>query len=414
MKKAELANLEANLRSVFDRREDFVVDDGWVVVGEDELMPGGDPIEDFLYGEDESANLTATPRDSVARLEDALANIEGPRIPDVLADGRGPPVANPSAAGGGRPGTPGALRRRPDQNSVVPPPDCHAFYLPWHYFTQRNWGIYLLVEGIEEFGRLVHATAYPGLSAAEARKVAKTFLFHHEAYHNAVETFAVRLEVTHREPCYKSGFQKLYQGGFAHCGVHEEGLATAYAVNKVRTHVFAGVPDPKIRQLKRQIAAKALTALIGAMPPEYASALKLLPKSATFNNGEQLFQECAHAQALPAIPGAKPTLWAAALHSMGPSLQRNRSFSYLIRRSHPAVRDLLSVRYLSVKRKDFLQRLRAAVGGEEVGGGRHPKWQASSGKKVPVPTGTDLNPYTCAQILKQLGLPQGIREFMQG
>ena len=78
------------------------------------------------------------------------------------------------------------------------------------------------------------------------------------------------------------------------------------------------------------------------------------------------------------------------------------------------MRNVLSVRYLSVKRKQFLQRLREALGGEEVGGGRHPKWQASDGKRVPVPSGTDLNPYTCAQILKQFGLSQRIHEFMQG
>lgn len=413
MKATELANLEANLKGIFERREGFTVDDAWVVVGEDDLMAQGDAIEDYLYGGDESAVLTATPMDSVPSLEDALAGIDGPRTPDAPSNGHGRPVSDP-VPGAGRPGTPGALRPRPQQQDVVTPPDCHAFYLPWHYFTQRNWGIYLLVEGIEVFGGLIEATARLGLTAAEARQVAKTFLFHHEAYHNAVETFAVRLEVTHREPCYKSGFQKLYRSGFALCSVHEEGLATAYAVNKVQSHAFAGLRDPQVRRLKRQIAAKALMALIGAMPPEYASALKLLPRAAVFNKGEQLFQECAHAQALPAIPGAKPTLWAAALHSMGPSLQRNRSFSYLIQRSHPAVRDLLSVRYLSVKRKDFLQRLRAAVGGEEVGGGRHPKWQASGGKRVPVPSGTDLNSYTCAQILKQLGLSQGIREFMQG
>ena len=286
--------------------------------------------------------------------------------------------------------------------------------MPWHYFTVRTWGIYLLVEGIEALGSYIELTAQGGLTLAESRKVAKSFLFHHEAYHNAVETFAVRLEVSHRVPCYRAGLDRLYRTGFAHCTVHEEGLATAYAARKVLGHVFADIKISTVRKMKRQIAYRALEVLIGAMPTEYASALALLPRAKTFDEGERLFQECAHAQSLPNIPGVKPEIWASALHSMGPSLQRNKSFSYVIRRSHPAVRNVLSVRYLSVKRKQFLQRLREALGGEEVGGGRHPKWQASDGKRVPVPSGTDLNPYTCAQILKQFGLSQRIHEFMQG
>ncbi len=412
MKSTELACLEANLKNIFDRRTDFAVDEAWVVLGEDQVMQEGDAIEDYLFAEDESADLAGR-TGSVAQLQDALASIDGPLAPQALSDTGGPRVSEPFPEAA-RVGIPGALWRKPDQGNIVPPPDCYAFYLPWHYFTVRNWGIYLLVEGIEEFGRFIELTARLGLTPAEARKVAKSFLFHHEAYHNAVETFSVRLEVSHRVPCYKSGFEKLYRTGFAHCAVHEEGLATAYAVSKVRNHMFANIKAPRVRKLKRQIASKALVALVSAMPSEYASALNLLPKPATFNKGEQLFQECAHSQSLPATPGVTPAIWASALQSMGPSLQRNKSFSYLIRRSHLAVRDLLSVRYLSVKRKHFLQRLREAVGGEEIGGGKHPKWLASNGRKVPVPSGTDLDPYTCAQILKQFGLSQRIHEFMRG
>lgn len=411
MKKTELACLEANLKDIFDRRTNFAVDEPWVVVGEDQVLQQGDAIEEYLYGDGDSSLLTGGDH-SVAQLQDALGSIQGPWIPDSRADSEAPSASEP-IAGAGQPGTPGALRPKPCEQRVVPPPDCYAFYLPWHYFTARNWGIYLLVEGIEECGKSIERTACGGLTPAEARKAAKAFLFHHEAYHNAVETFGVRVEVSHRVPCYRVGFERLYRSGFAKCAVHEEGLATAYAANKVRTQVFADIPGANIRKLKRQIAFKALTALVGKMPAEYASALKLLPKAKAFNDGEQLFQECVHKESLPNIPGLKPAIWASALHSMGPSLQRNKSFSYLINKTHPAVRDLLAVKYLSVKRKHFLQRLRDVVGGEEVGGGRHPKWQASSGKRVPVPSGTDLNPYTCAQILKQFGLSLGIHEFMR-
>lgn len=410
MKTTELACLEAHLPSIFDRRTKFSTGEGWVVIGEDQLLPESDWAEDYLFAEPTDA-LHRT--DSVAQLLDALHSIDGAVNPQALSGGRGPLVSEP-LVGGGRPDAPGALRRKPENENVVPPPDCHAFYLPWHYFTARTWGIYLLVEGIEEVGARIEATSRGGLTGAQARKVARSFLFHHEAYHNAVETFAVRLEVSHRVPCYKDGFETLYRKRLANCPAHEEGLATAYAIEKMRMHAFSDIGDKKIKALKRKVADATLRELVRSMPPEYASALNHLPPLGKFNVSEQLFQERAHAESLPHIPGVKFGVWASALHSMGPSLQRNKSFSYVIQRSHPALRGALSVRYLSVKRKDFLHRLKQTVGGEQVGGGRHPKWQASNGKKVPVPSGTDLNPYTCAQILKQLGLSQGIAEFMQG
>ena len=411
MKTSELKHLESNLESIFSRNTDFFIDENWVVVGENELIPDGDWIEEFLFTEAEPTALDGR-TDSVDYLRDALERIDSSQNPQSASATPGLGPTGPSLEAG-RAGTPGALRPKPERH-VVPPPDCYAFYLPWHYFTARHWGIYLLVEGIEEFGGRAHARAQGGLTRAEARNVAKSFLFHHEAYHNAVETFSVRLEVSHRVPCYKDGFEKLYRLGFAHCAVHEEGLSTAYALMKVRNQLFASIPTATIRKLKRQIAYKVLCMLVRAMPPEYASALKLLPPSGSFDANEHIYQECAHSLSLPKIPGVQPEVWASALHSMGPSLQRNKSFSYVVPRSHPALRGALSVRYLSIKRKSFVQRLREVVGGEAVGGGKHPKWQAANGKKVPVPSGTDLNPYTCAQILKQLGLDLGIQEFMQG
>ena len=410
MKKPEITTLETNLPPIFDRRSNLSVDEEWVVVGENELMPQGDMIEEYLYGEAEALAPGRSP-DTLGHLEGALSRIDKPRTPEPPPDSR-IPVGSAISLEAGRAGSPGELRPPPGGGNIVPPPDCYAFYLPWHYFSVQTWGVYLLVEGIETFGKTVEMTAQGGLTTGEARKVARAFLFHHEAYHNAVETFAIRLEVSHRVPCYRIGLERLYRSGFAHCRVHEEGLATAYAARKVLGQVFADIKDLKIRKAKRQIAYRTLEVLIAGMPREYASALDLLPKTRKFDQGEREFQESAHAQCLPSIPRVKPDIWASALHSMGPSLQRNKSFSYVIRRTHPALRNALSVRYLSVKRRQFMQRLGEVVGGGEVGGGKHPKWQAPSGKKVPVPTGTDLKPYTCIQILKQLGLTQGLNEFM--
>ena len=99
----------------------------------------------------------------------------------------------------------------PLDQKFSPPTDCYAFYLPWHHFSAKTWGIDLLIEGIEALGDELVTLSSGSLSQAEARHIARIFLIHHEAYHNAVETFGVRLEVTHRVRCYIGGFRRLYQ-----------------------------------------------------------------------------------------------------------------------------------------------------------------------------------------------------------
>jgi hypothetical protein len=55
-------------------------------------------------------------------------------------------------------------------------------------------GIYPLVEGIEALGQDIGARFPHILSRADARRAAMLFLYHHEAYHNVVETFAARAD----------------------------------------------------------------------------------------------------------------------------------------------------------------------------------------------------------------------------
>ena len=80
MKKSEIACLEANLGIIFDRRSDLSLDEEWLVVGEDQLMPKDDAIEDWLYGGDESAAIGGGP-DYLGSLEGALSRIDEPGIP---------------------------------------------------------------------------------------------------------------------------------------------------------------------------------------------------------------------------------------------------------------------------------------------------------------------------------------------
>ena len=92
------------------------------------------------------------------------------------------------------------------------------------------------------------------------------------------------------------------------------------------------------------------------------------------------------------------------------SLGRNRKFSYVIDRNHPALRHAANVPYFS--RREFVRRLAIAVAGHEVGGGKHPKVVSSDGKSVPVPGHNELSRGTCRAVLRQLGQNVPLSRFM--
>ncbi len=292
-----------------------------------------------------------------------------------------------------------------------PPPDHYAFYLPWHYFPRHLWGIYLVVEGVEALGQDIYFASRFRLTLDEARYVAKTYLYHHEAYHNAVETFAARQEIAFRQPLYKSGISSIYLD----LGLrekHEEALAEAYAAEKVRKHGFAGEKNTHIRRWKCQTAYVALCRLVRSSPPPYSFASPtLFNVKGLFPPAEDGFQELAIVRSIkPTVRGLPPSLWSAATHLMRPSLSRNGPFSYVVRHNHPLVaRKGLQVRYCN--RREFLKQLAAAVPGHLEAGGVHPIWvDHSTGKRVPIPTGS-LPEGTANSILRDLGLKSKYRNW---
>ena len=220
-----------------------------------------------------------------------------------------------------------------------PSPDICAFYLPWHHFSPQLWGIYLLVEGIEAIGQDIQAKFPRILSRTDARRAARLFLYHHEAYHNAVETFAARVEVSHRQPCYLTGVQACAASFLPTSPLHEEGVANAYAYTKVRQYLFAQTPlSAARRRVKRVAAAMALRAIFRLQSPAYASAERILRGLVNFDDAEHELQEACHTlSSLYSWPAA-PSIWLAAPRAMAPSLSRNKSFSYVVSRAHPSVR----------------------------------------------------------------------------
>jgi hypothetical protein len=234
---------------------------------------------------------------------------------------------------------PGGLQTARDPE-FTPPPDALAFYLPWHHFPDHQWGIYLPLAGIEQLGRCLRDLSGNKITRSESNWTAKIFLFHHEAYHNAVEAFASRLESTHREPCYIAGFRDVFRKSPADCR-HEEALADVYAYDKVYVEqVFKG-QDASAR---KQTALKALRDYIGLSPPPYCCAIDIIDGRARWYPSEYALQEASLRASLPRLPAVSPEVWRAFGHAMHPSLARNRRFSYLITKDH-ATRIALKVHY---------------------------------------------------------------------
>ena len=74
----------------------------------------------------------------------------------------------------------------------------------------------------------MHYSSKKLLSKNNCRKLLREFVFYHEKYHNIVETFATRLEISHRIPVYLDQVKKLYLSSPKNKLVHEEALAEAY------------------------------------------------------------------------------------------------------------------------------------------------------------------------------------------
>ena len=378
---------------------------------EDDLFPTDDPDDPDPLADRPDADLPA----------EVVIDETADRLPIVGRDGyrRVEEVSRELREhfGEGWPGAPGEWdvasggAGSAGRSKGHPSPDICAFYLPWHHFSSNLWGIYLLVEGIEALGQDIHLRFPHILSRADARRAARLFLYHHEAYHNAVETFAARIEVSHRQPCYLTGVQACGASFLPISSLHEEGLANAYAYTKVRQYLFAQTPlSAARRRVKRVAAAVALRAIFRLQSPAYASAERILRGSVSFDDAEHELQEACHTLSSLHAPASAPGIWLAAPRAMAPSLSRNKSFSYVVSRAHPSVRSAAHVPQFD--RREVVRRLHVATGAQEAGGGEHPKIVLPGGKKVPVPGHRDLPRGTVRSILRQSGISMPLTRFM--
>jgi hypothetical protein len=388
MKDTDIGTLSKVLPSVFDLAMfDGDFGDDWIVINDETLSNSLNPVEECIVGTGDVGAPTST-------LEGLLPNIAyDDRWPgyDRERDIPLPPIGGPA---GGFPGAPGM-----GQGGYPPPPDAMGFYLPFHHFSRKIWGIYLLAEGVDALATDLVTITGGRLSRHYAVIAARAFIFHHEAYHSAVEAFGTRLEVAHREKVYIGGLRTMYARD-----QFEEAIATGYAINCVKSRVLTGAT--------RKLAADALTVYVQSCAPPYCDGANLVGKS-VFHPTENRFLEEALRLSVPSVSPVSECIWSAASYMTMPALRRHGRFTYLInRRSGFFKRSSLSVRYFD--RRKLLQRLKIELGGKEVGGGRHPKWESGTGKRVPIPSGKDIDIGTIGSILKQFGIDQRPSEFMHG
>jgi hypothetical protein len=128
-----------------------------------------------------------------------------------------------------------------DSNKLSP--DTLAFYRPFHFTPEGDWGIYILVDRLLEY----YIKVKESLGSRKYLFQSDILLgyivfevFHHEFFHHIVESATTSLEIVssafgNPQPLYRNYFNQSYQTQ-AGLGKHvhdplEEALANAYAFN---------------------------------------------------------------------------------------------------------------------------------------------------------------------------------------
>jgi predicted RNA binding protein YcfA (HicA-like mRNA interferase family) len=386
----DLDTLRQQLPEVFD---DLRVPDAW----DDEwfIVPIEEPDEG--YRDDEAAG-NRVPSIEQDATDQPLLNISAPErdffyrddrgdIPDFAIDRRFP----------GRPTRGG---------QYYPPPDAFAFYLPFHYFYPKWWGIYLVLEPTLKLSEFVRVHSDGKLTAMESLVATRIFLYAHEAFHHIVESFGTRLEISHRKPLYKEGFARLYERVYGSDECLEEAIATSHGIRRVKERAFPG------NKVKAEAALGALRTFVESCPPGYRRALEFTAK-ASFDKGRFQFAEDNHREALN-LSNKQPQLWAAFPHAFSGISRVTSRVNYLVRKDSALAQRLsLNLRYL--RYRDLRERLidlgecqfvREGKGGHEI-------WQSRHGHRFPIPRHPgDLRPGTLAKIIKEAGLDMSLSEFM--
>jgi hypothetical protein len=293
------------------------------------------------------------------------------------------------------------------KGSLVPPPDALAVYLPFHRYPTM-WGIYLLDAGVASLAKDLQTIVMllgRSITTHDARKAALTYLFHHEAYHSAVEAFGFRCELPLRKPVYRTCLRRLYTRIWILGDPHEETLATAYGIRKVRDN---------LRLPKKDVTAvvNALRVYMCLCPPPYKAGADYTDDE-KFNELERKFME--EALRLSSSKALPPAAWTMGTYLMAPLIQRNRKYSWICSRADFRKKSKLAVHYF--RQRDVLSCLQRLAGAVVEPGGRHQhvvREVEENGSKrrlmSPIPSG-EIHRGTLGSMLKQLKLSLNVETF---
>ena len=284
---------------------------------------------------------------------------------------------------------------------ALPTPDQVACYLPFHYFEDGIWGVYIFDE--EFVALLTHLIGATGdaIPRKEIGRIVLRFCFYHEVFHHKTEAFATRLEVTHRKPLYRTGFDRLYRRTRGTDDHLEEALACAHSLRRLDdTEELRKLPDLR----------EALLAYLENLGPGYRRVREFLTNKA-FTEGQARFAEDNQAECLGSPP-VDPRVWLATSHLFDPMGSRFSKFIYHIRRGDPKI-ERIPLRPLLKPRK-VLKILRDQFDVTTEEGAGHTKLLRPNGARSTLPRHKrDVANDTLRRILQQLEIPLSLRDFQQ-
>lgn len=361
------------------------------------IVPIDDP--EAVFSHSQGGSLVAPdhdPESDFGIIEQAINSISGPFTPTIDDPFREPPrmpAGIIDALGGAHAGAPVSS----PLGFAAPPPDCLAFYLPFHYYYPTWWGIYILAEGVQWLAGDIVDRSGGKVGMRDATDAARLFLYYHEAFHHKTECFATRLEMTHRKPCYKTGFERYFQATWGSDKCIEEGLAEAFALK----HTHDKMRSPHIDA--------ALSSYVDDSPPGYRLG-NSIRKNWDDTRGE--FSEANQSICFPHLPSKNPRIWRAATHMFDGIANIKARVNYVIPRSSPLAKRIPFRQKLSPVK--VVKKLEALVNLAFVRhGGRHDVYRVPGGRNVYIPRhAKDLGAGLLRSILEEAGLSMSLDEFM--
>ena len=300
------------------------------------------------------------------------------------------------------------------EQAGFPPPDAFAFYLPFHYYHPALWGVYLIAEGV--LWLAIQLRKHSGwdaersdwkLSAKKAIVGAQLFLYHHEAFHHKTESFATRLEVSHRQTLYRIGFQELFDSTFLTKECLEEALANGYAYRRVKEAFKKRDPDT-------DKVLSGLRTYIEGQPPGYNRGMEFA-NSEDFNQGRYRFSEDNHEKALSHLVAKAAGIWGMFGYAFSGIASINSYTNYIVRAGSPLMdRADLHGRYIGYR--ELKKRLKELVGLQfkRQGKGSHEIYRTEDGKSVTLYYDNgDVPKGTLSSILKQAGVNMSVHDFLR-